>query len=560
MQAKGWLVLVAGIIFAQPVFGQIASEKQIVKRLKKDIKYLASDKLEGRRTGSEGEKLAAEHIIEFYKDNGIATYDKGDLKGKYRFPFTFTAGRSLGEGNKIMVNGQLLDLKKDAFPVTFSGNGSVEGEAIPGVMEKGKIWMTPLFKDEEQAKDPHFNWEKSAFEASEKAVKSGATAVVFYDQYDAKYPAELNNRTEYEALSIPVIYITNEGYKKFVSPSDKAEQTPSVKLNITTRLEDKEMTGNNVIGYIDNSSKGAQYTVVIGAHYDHLGRGEDGNSLHAAKDGSIHNGADDNASGTAALMQLATWIKKDELRKYNYMFIHFSAEELGLIGSKKIVEKLGLDSTNVAYMINMDMVGRLNDSTHALTVGGVGTSPMWGKVVNVNDERFKIVVDSSGVGPSDHSSFYYQNIPVLFFFTGTHSDYHKPSDDANKINYDGEAQIMLYMYSIIKRMDFVAKPTFTKTKQKSVGKVRFKVTMGIMPDYSFTDGGLRIDGVTDGRPAMNAGLKGGDIITKLGDFEIRGIQTYMEALSEFEEGDKTMVTVKREGKEVTMPLEFTPKK
>lgn len=552
MQLKGWLVFFITIALAQPVSGQIASEKKIVKQLKKDIKYLADDKLEGRRTGSEGERLAAEHIIEFYKDEEISGY-----KGKFLYPFTFTAGRSIKEGNIINVNGNLLTVKEDAFPLAFSNSGNVEGEAVPGIMEQGKIWMVPMFKDEEQAKDPHFNWEKAAFETCENAVKAGATAVVFYDQYDAKYPAVFNERTEYETLSIPVVYITHEGYANFVNPSNRAEPMPAVKLNITTKLEERELTGNNVLAYIDNK---APYTVVIGAHYDHLGRGEDGNSLHAAKDGSVHNGADDNASGTAALMQLATWVKKDQLIKYNYLFIHFSAEELGLIGSKKIVEELGLDSSNVAYMMNMDMVGRLNDSTHALTVGGVGTSPMWGRTVNVNDERFKIVVDSSGVGPSDHSSFYYQNVPVLFFFTGTHSDYHKPTDDANKINYEGEAQIMLYMYSIVKKMDFLTKPQFTKTKQKSVGRVRFKVTMGIMPDYSFTDGGLRIDGVSDGRPAMKAGLKGGDIITQLGEFEIRGIQTYMEALGEFEEGQKVEVTVLRDGEEMTMPLTFTPKK
>ncbi len=210
-------------------------------------------------------------------------------------------------------------------------------------------------------------------------------------------------------------------------------------------------------------------------------------------------------------------------------------------------------------MMNMDMVGRLNDSTHALTVGGVGTSPVWGKVVNTNDERFKIGIDSSGVGPSDHSSFYYKGIPVLFFFTGTHSDYHKPSDDADKINYEGQAEVMQYMYAIVENMDGKKKPMFTETKQTTVGKVRFKVTLGVMPDYSFNDGGLRIDGATEGRPAANAGLKGGDIITKLGDNEIRGIQTYMEALGKFEEGDKTMVTFMRDGKEITRPLTFTPK-
>lgn len=546
MQLRGWLLSVTTLLCLGTASAQNVSEKKIVKQLKKDIGYLASDKLEGRRTGSEGEKLAADYVIKYYTDNGIGGYNN-----QYLYPFTFTIGRTQGQNTKIMVNN--VDLKKEklAFPLSFSGNSAAMGAIMPDVMEEGKIWMMPMFEDEDQAKDAHFNWEKSAFERCEKAIKSGATAVIFYDQYNAKYPAEFNKRTEYEPLAIPVAYITYDGYTKHIANNSEVE------LNIDTDLKDKKLTGNNILAHINNNAK---YTVVLGAHYDHLGHGEDGNSMHAAKDGAIHNGADDNASGTAALMQLANWIKTNSIKNYNYVFMHFSAEELGLIGSKKIVEALGLDSNSVAYMINMDMVGRLNDSTHALTVGGVGTSPVWGKVVNMDDERFKIVTDSSGVGPSDHSSFYYKGIPVLFFFTGTHADYHKPSDDAEKINYSGQAQIMQYIYGVVTKMDKMPKPAYTATKQTTVGKVRFKVTLGVMPDYSYTDGGLRIDGVTDGKPAMNAGLKGGDIIIKIGEHDIRGIQTYMETLGKFAEGDKTKVIIKRDGKEITLPLEFTPKK
>lgn len=546
MKLSGWLLSITVILFFQPAAAQKISEKKVIKQLKKDITYLASDELEGRRTGSEGEKLAAAYITEYYTRAGIGGY-----KNQYLYPFTFTAGRTQGQNTRITVNGKELKKNEEVFPLSFSANAKLSDNVMPGVMEEGKIWLVPMFEDEDQAKDAHFNWEKTAFERCESAIKAGAKGVVFYDQYNAKYPATYNKRTEYEPLSVPVAYITYKGYEAHLSSGAE------VKLEIDTHLEDKKMTGNNALAYIDNK---APYTVVLGAHYDHLGRGEDGNSLHAAKDRSIHNGADDNASGTAALMQLAGWIKGAGLKNYNYLFIHFSAEELGLIGSKKIVEQLGLDSSKVAYMLNMDMVGRLNDSTHALTVGGIGTSPVWGKVVNKDDERFKIVTDSSGVGPSDHSSFYYKGIPVLFFFTGTHSDYHKPSDDADKINYEGQVQVMQYIYAVAEKMDALPKPAYTQTKQTTVGKVRFKVTLGVMPDYSFTEGGLRIDGVTDGRPAMNAGLKGGDIIIKIGKHEIRGIQTYMEALGQFEEGEKTTVVIKRDGKEMTLPLEFTPKK
>jgi Zn-dependent M28 family amino/carboxypeptidase len=322
-----------------------------------------------------------------------------------------------------------------------------------------------------------------------------------------------------------------------------------VELNIS--LKRTETTGHNVTAYIDN---GARHTVVIGAHYDHLGWGHDGNSLNAKKDNQVHNGADDNASGTAALIQIAEWVKKNKLKNYNYLFISFSGEEEGLIGSKAIVKEMQFDSNKIAYMLNMDMVGRLNDSTHALTLGGVGTSPSW--AMFTKDKRFKMGIDSAGAGPSDHTSFYYAGIPVLFVFTGLHTDYHKPSDDADKLNYEGQAMVMHYVYDIIAKMDKEPKPSYRTTKQPAVGKVRFKVTLGIMPDYSFQEGGVRVDGVTDNKPAIKAGIKGGDIITQLGKYKINGMQTYMEALGAFKEGDRTEVTIQRDGKELVLPIEF----
>ncbi|NDC41216.1 MAG: M28 family peptidase [Chitinophagia bacterium] len=181
-----------------------------------------------------------------------------------------------------------------------------------------------------------------------------------------------------------------------------------VTLDIT--ISKTERTGTNVAAYIDNH---APYTVIIGAHFDHLGYGEDGNSLYAnaLKEHQIHHGADDNASGTAALMEVAQWVKHKKLKHFNYLFLHFSGEELGLYGSKAFVKDEGIDSAHTAYMLNMDMVGRLNDSTHYLNVGGVGTSPVWKEAVDMAGDDFKITIDSAGVGPSDHTSFYTQRLP-----------------------------------------------------------------------------------------------------------------------------------------------------
>jgi len=316
-----------------------------------------------------------------------------------------------------------------------------------------------------------------------------------------------------------------------------------------------------VIGYIDN---GAPTTVVLGAHYDHLGYGEDHNSLQRGSTPQIHNGADDNASGTAALMELARLEKGSKAKSNNYLFIAFSGEELGLYGSKYFTEHPTVDLAQVNYMINMDMVGRLNDSTEMLTVGGFGTSPAWG-LAFAGTGKSKLFTgpmhfrfDSSGVGPSDHTSFYLKNIPVLFYFTGLHPDYHRPTDDWNKINYAGEAQIVHHIYSLIELMNAQAqKIAFTKTREPQMGtSTRFSVTLGIMPDYTFSGGGVRVDAVSDARPAQKAGLQAGDVITALGDHTVSDIETYMQALSRFKKGDSTTVHFNRANEKLTRPVAF----
>jgi len=208
-------------------------------------------------------------------------------------------------------------------------------------------------------------------------------------------------------------------------------------------------------------------------------------------------------------------------------------------------------------MINLDMVGRLNDSTHGLSIGGYGTSPTWGELLQPKDDYFTIKFDSSGSGPSDHTSFYRKDIPVLFFFTGLHMDYHKPSDDADKINYTGELQVVRYIYKTIGELNNKGKLAFTKTKEAvTSSKSSFKVTMGTMPDYTFSGTGVRADGISDGKPAQKAGLKAGDIVLQIGDYKCDEIQAYMQALSKFKKGDATKVKVLRGTTEMLFDIVF----
>ncbi|MBI1225472.1 MAG: M28 family peptidase [Bacteroidetes bacterium] len=309
---------------------------------------------------------------------------------------------------------------------------------------------------------------------------------------------------------------------------------------------------SNVVGYLDNSAK---TTVVIGAHYDHLGMGLPGASLYVG-DPAIHNGADDNASGVASLLFLAKYLKNSNLKNNNYLFLAFSAEELGLIGSKKFVESPTINLENVNYMLNMDMVGRLNDEK-VLAINGVGTSPTWkDALAKIDVDGIKVKTTDSGVGPSDHTSFYLKDLPVLHFFTGQHTDYHKPSDDSELINYQGIYDVSMYIATLIKDLNSVGKLVFTKTKDESQQGASFKVTLGVMPDYVFDGEGMRIDAVMEDRPAIKAGLEKGDIVIQIGDVQVNSIYDYMDGLAKFKKGDKTKVKVKRKDAVLEKEVEF----
>ena len=299
------------------------------------------------------------------------------------------------------------------------------------------------------------------------------------------------------------------------------------------------VTGRNVAGFIDN---GAESTVVIGAHFDHLGYGGEG-SLHRGEK-AIHNGADDNASGTAAVIQLAHLLKTKK-SKYNFLFLAFSGEENGLWGSNYFSKNSTVDLETVNYMINMDMVGRMKDE-NTLAINGVGTSPVWVEKINAaNTDSLKLVTSESGVGPSDHTSFYLQDVPVLHFFTGQHEDYHKPSDDSDKINYDGILKVVHFIERLVLDLDDEEKLAFTKTQDNSGNNPRFTVSLGVVPDYLYDGKGMRIDGVSEGKPAQAVGMQKGDIVMKLGDSTIVDMMSYMRALSAFKVGDRTIVEYKR---------------
>jgi Zn-dependent M28 family amino/carboxypeptidase len=402
-----------------------------------------------------------------------------------------------------------------------------------------------------------------------------------------------------------------------------AELGGGVVLNLTTDVVRKDAPAANVVGVLEGSdAKLKSEVIVLGAHYDHLGRGGEG-SL-AGREGEVHHGADDNASGTAGLLELARLFAAERGRmRRTVVFVAFGGEEEGLIGSSHYVQNPALPLEQTVAMLNMDMIGRLRGG--ALNVGGVGTAAELRSIVEEANRVYKVTLDPSitggrggaaapsegdgkkgkdgevkaregrpaqartpaeppivvtgtngrpavtaapaerfalrlsedGFGPSDHSSFYARRVPVLFFFTGSHEDYHKPSDTADRVNYEGEAQVLQLVRDIVLRLqERDARPTYAVAKAEANTRTTFRVSLGTVPSYGESTDGLKLDAVREGSPAAAAGLKAGDKIVKLAGREIRNVYDYTQALSEMKAGREYEVELLRDGQRLT--LKITP--
>lgn len=512
------------------------ADKATLVNLQQHISYLASDALEGRRTGSAGEQLAYNYIVNEYTKMGLEP--KGE-NGSFLQPFEIIDGKIINPSTHLIINGNDLKINKDFFPLTCSPNTSLQATTAIGMQESKAPWFYNIGNLIESNKtNPHFDIVDALKAMAINIAQKGANALIVYNTSAIDDGIRFDVKSKDTALAIPIVYVTKTQAQQLFK-----DETAIQDIQLKVLIEQKKRVGHNVIAFKNNN---AATTIIIGAHYDHLGYGEDHNSLFTGTEPQIHNGADDNASGTAAVIELSKMLSASAFANNNYLFIHFSGEELGLYGSKYFTEHSSIPLAQANYMVNLDMVGRLNDSTHGLTIAGFGTSPTWGEVITTANDYFSIKVDSSGTGPSDHTSFYRKNIPVLFFFTGLHSDYHKPTDDADKINYTGTYKVVKYIYELVGAVNNKGKLNFTTTKERATStKSNFKVTLGIMPDYTFSGIGVRADGVSEGKLAQKVGIKAGDVIIKLGNYYFNDVQAYMDVLSKFKKGDATTVTVQR---------------
>ncbi len=523
-------------------------------RFQKHISILASDEFEGRETGQPGEKKAAEYLVNEFSNVGLTP---GGKDGQYTQSFEFLAGKSFDGENEISQEGVSLSMEKDYFPMNFSASGQVEGKLISvgfGIVSPdhdldeyaGKDMNGAIALMDVSSPDgihPHSKY--SAYhdlrERCNLAKEMGAIGVVLVNPGEMAEDPKKNYSRKMTPVDIPVVFVNDNSKLK------EGEQT-----SLEVSIQDKFNEGTNVIGLIDN---GSERTVIIGAHFDHLGYGDNG-SLYRGEEAEIHNGADDNASGTAMIVELANYFARNPI-KSNLVIIGFSGEEKGLLGSNHFAKNPTIDLKKANYMINLDMIGRM-DSSNSLIVTGVGTSPSWDTLVDGSiSTGLKIEEKPDGVGPSDHTSFYLKDIPVLHLFTGAHPDYHKPSDDEELINYQGMVRIFEYLKDLVVVLEGNPKLEFTKTKDSDNEKApRFSVTLGVVPDYAFSGKGMRIDGVSEGKPASKAGMIAGDVVVKMGELDVVDMMAYMNALSQFKKGDSTQVVVKRGEEELEFGVRF----
>lgn len=553
------------MVFHTNLFAQKMSrkDKKLEKQIKGQIEYLASDALEGRLTGSPGEKLSAEYIADVFKKYGLKPYGNANT---YFQTFEIVTLRMATDSGKLEIAGQKMRQFVDFYPMSLSANRA-EIQSIAENVGFGINSKSPLRNDYE-GKDvkgkvviidmgspdgihPHSEylaWHGIESRVSE-AIKQGASGVIFYRSSEKIEKPDGNLSLKTTPSAIPVVYCNRElGSLPIGTPVE-------LRVNIKSISE----LGHNVIGFKDNHAK---HTVVIGAHHDHLGLGQMGNSL-ATENGLIHNGADDNASGVAALLSLAKDLKKGKKwnKGNNYLFIAFSGEELGLLGSKYFTEHPTIPLESVNYMLNMDMVGKLDSSKKVLVINGIGTSPQWKTTLdNVVLDSLKIKeikTTESGIGASDHTSFYLKNIPAVHFFTGQHVHYHKPSDDVEIINVRGEVWVVRFIENVIKGLNEKGKLEFTTTKNSdSAGRMKFAVTLGIMPDYIYSGEGVKVDGVKDNMPGSQAGILKGDLILNLNGVFIKDMSAYMKTLGSLKKGMNVPVVIKRGEEIINLTVQF----
>jgi len=529
------------------------------------VRYLADDALEGREVGSPGARCAAEYIAARFESFGL----QPGADGSWFQTFPVRKGAALGPDNVLSISDRTYAAGREWVPFGFSASGTVRaasafaghGVSRPNDADdrythldvQGKVmvveWGDPDAGGGASLRgEPHF---KATVAAGREAA---ALVVLLPDGMELPAPdEEIRN-----ALSIPVIAVSGAA-----AEVARTGARAGAVFDLRADVHPTTAEARNVVAVLPGSdpSLRGQY-VIVGAHFDHLGWGGEGSldpDAHA-----VHNGADDNASGTAGLLDIAERLARGPRPERSVLFVSFTGEEKGLWGSAHFVAEPTIDLSKAVAMLNLDMVGRLVDNT--VTVFGTGTAKEWETLANDVDgtlaEPLKLAFSPDGYGPSDHASFTAAGIPVLHFFTNTHADYHRPTDDWDKIDGHGIDRIAQLAAGIVDRLAGTAQTTavaLTPVQQErppapAAGEPSrgYGPYFGSIPDMTPRDYGLRLTGVREGSPAAKAGLQGGDVVVEFDGKPIADIYAYTYALRDKKPGDVVKVVVERDGKRVTM--------
>ncbi len=520
------------------------------------VNELASERFKGRYPGTEGDSLATWFIVENLREMGLIPM--GD-SGTYTQKFDIKLQAHISENTQIRVRGKTYYPDEHVYPTRYSSNGKARGRVISPLFilqDKEPILSNPSsvrrkialvnlseIKNLYDSQGIDFkNFKLSSF--IEYLSENNARALILTSSQTRGLPIPDRYFEVLEPAGIPVWY---------ADPNVSESIQRAKRIRTETKLSENQVTTNNIIAFWD---VGSPYTIAIGAHYDHLGTG-DKNSIYKGKP-QLHPGADDNASGVAGVLMLARHLLDQGNNTFNYLFLFFGAEEQGLLGSKHWITHPTYPVENIVTMFNHDMIGRLADD-RKLRINGTGTSPEWEKMLRKYQcYNLKYQLSRGGRGPSDHTSFYNQNIPVLHFFTGLHTDYHKPTDLPGYINFEGIRDVISLNATLIRELgNLSSPPVFTPTDDEQEGRpVRLSVTLGIIPGYNTDNKGLEVEGVSKGKPADKAGIIKGDYIIRIDDQLIKNIRDYMEALSRYDVGDTAPIQILRAEKILEVLVHF----
>ena len=590
-------ILATFLLLSGYLFAQINDTPEItVDELKGHIGYLASDELEGRKPGTAGIEKAAEYIKQQLEAIGAKP-----INGSYFQTLEIVTDLKAGDNNKFVFGDMSGKLNEDFVPLNISAEGDIEAEVVfvgYGFQfdEDSLMWNDYSSVDAEgkwvmilrgspgaggHGDDPYAKY-SSLRKKILTARDNKAAGVIFVsgkEMDDADELIELSFSRRESSAGLPAIHLKRAVADEIIKATGNTIESVEAKLNESklpmsfgidaklhaiTNLVKTTAETKNVVAMIEgNDPLMKDEFVIIGAHYDHLGYGGIGSGSRSPDENAVHNGADDNASGTTAIIEVFEKFaaNKDKIKR-SILFLAFTAEEMGLIGSKYFVDNPFIDLDKVHFMFNMDMVGRLVDSTKNLTIGGTGTAVGLEDILkkHVDKSGLNVKFNSEGYGPSDHASFYAKDIPVAFVFTGVHEDYHKPSDDADLINYEGEKIVADLVYDLafeIANMNEALVYQEAGPNEPQNTYKRFKVTLGIMPDVASSDTeGLRADAVIEGRPAHNAGMKKGDIIVAMEGKSVNDIYDYMNRLADFKPGQRISVDVMRGNEKVILIVDL----